>query len=108
MTLYELIRQFNSTAFSVGHAAQRYATCARVMGIAADNAPNDTACAALVDALRELNADLKVPKPSDLGHHADDAMLSLMADQALASGSPQNNPRIPTADEIISLYRASW
>jgi alcohol dehydrogenase class IV len=31
-----------------------------------------------------------------------------MAAQALASGSPQNNPRIPTADEIQRLYRQVW
>ena len=28
----------------------------------------------------------------------------VMADQALASGSPGNNPRIPTSAEIIGLY----
>ena len=28
-----------------------------------------------------------------------------MASQALASGSPANNPRVPTEDEIIDLYR---
>jgi alcohol dehydrogenase class IV len=28
-----------------------------------------------------------------------------MASQALASGSPANNPRVPTTDEIIDLYR---
>jgi alcohol dehydrogenase class IV len=28
-----------------------------------------------------------------------------MAAQALASGSPANNPRVPTSDEIIELYR---
>jgi alcohol dehydrogenase class IV len=28
-----------------------------------------------------------------------------MASQALGSGSPANNPRIPTSDEIIELYR---
>ena len=28
-----------------------------------------------------------------------------MASQALASGSPANNPRVPTREEIIELYR---
>jgi alcohol dehydrogenase len=28
-----------------------------------------------------------------------------MAEQALASGSPGNNPVVPTADEIADLYR---
>jgi alcohol dehydrogenase class IV len=32
----------------------------------------------------------------------------LMAEQALASGSPNNNPRVPTAQEIIALYRQVW
>jgi alcohol dehydrogenase class IV len=31
-----------------------------------------------------------------------------MAAQALASGSPQNNPRIPTAEEIEQIYRRAW
>jgi len=28
-----------------------------------------------------------------------------MASQALASGSAGNNPRVPSADEIIDLYK---
>ena len=31
-----------------------------------------------------------------------------MASQALASGSPANNPRVPTQDEIVDLYRRVW
>jgi alcohol dehydrogenase class IV len=31
-----------------------------------------------------------------------------MAAQALASGSPANNPRVPSAAEIEALYRATW
>jgi alcohol dehydrogenase class IV len=31
-----------------------------------------------------------------------------MAEQALASGSPANNPRIPDANQIIELYRRVW
>jgi alcohol dehydrogenase class IV len=32
-------------------------------------------------------------------------LLPKMASQALASGSPANNPRVPSQDEIIELYR---
>ena len=35
-------------------------------------------------------------------------VIPVMAEQALASGSPQNNPRIPTAEEIEQLYREVW
>jgi alcohol dehydrogenase class IV len=31
-----------------------------------------------------------------------------MAKQALASGSPANNPVEPSADEIVALYREAW
>jgi hypothetical protein len=31
-----------------------------------------------------------------------------MAHDALASGSPANNPVVPTADQIIDLYRRAW
>lgn len=96
------------TAFSIDAAPARYATCARVMGMAADSDSDAVACGKLVDGLHRLNDDLGVPTPASLGHVADDAMLTLMAQQALASGSPQNNPRVPTEDEIVSLYRAMW
>jgi len=96
------------TKFSVSAAAPRYATCARVMGWA-DAADSDAvACDKLVESLTVLNADLKVPSPGSLGHTADPEMFALMAAQALASGSPQNNPRVPTADEIVRLYQRIW
>jgi len=96
------------TAFSVEAAPARYATSARVMGMAGDTDSDAVACGKLIEGLRQLNADLAVPSPSALGHKADDAMLQLMATQALASGSPANNPRVPDADEIVSLYKEMW
>ncbi|WP_299302674.1 iron-containing alcohol dehydrogenase [uncultured Litoreibacter sp.] len=96
------------TAFSVDSARDRYATCARVMGVASDTDSNTAACAKLVEALHRLNTDLAVPTPSSLGHKADTDMLVLMAKQALASGSPQNNPRVPTGAEIVKLYEIMW
>ena len=96
------------TAFSVEAAPERYANCARVMGLAGEKDTKATACFKLVDGLRKLNQDLSVPSPSDLGHDADEPMFALMAEQALASGSPANNPRIPTVEDIIGLYKEVW
>jgi alcohol dehydrogenase class IV len=96
------------TAFSVDAATARYATCARIMDMADDTDADSDACAKLVDGLRGLNADLAVPSPTALGHEADEAMLEKMAQQALASGSPGNNPRVPTKDEIVGLYKEMW
>ena len=96
------------TRFSIDAAPARYATCARVMRWASDTDSDEAACARLVENLTQLNTDLKVPNPTALGHKADDETLTLMASQALASGSPQNNPKIPTQDEIVQLYQRVW
>jgi len=96
------------TRFSVGAAPERYATCARVIGWASDADTDEVACGKLVDGLTQLNEDLAVPSPSTLGHTVDTKMLHHMAKQAIASGSPANNPRIPTEDEIVGLYQAMW
>ena len=96
------------TAFSVDAAPERYAQVARVMKWATDHDSDTVACTKLVAGLKQLNADLEVPSPTTLGHAKDDKMFALMASQALASGSPQNNPRVPTAEQIVELYHELW
>ena len=95
------------TAFSAPAALDRYADCARAMGVADESEGSQAAVARLLDALRALNADLKVPSPKDYGiaQSRYDELLPTMASQAIASGSPANNPRVPSQDEIIELYR---
>jgi alcohol dehydrogenase class IV len=98
------------TAFSTSAAPARYAACARAMDWASSTDSDDMACGKLTDALRQLNADLAVPSPETLGHDRATyfAKRDIMAQQALASGSPQNNPRVPSAEEIIALYGEVW
>jgi alcohol dehydrogenase class IV len=95
------------TAFSAPAALARYGDCARAMGIAGESEGNQAAVARLLDELRLLNRDLEVPTPKAYGieerRYAE--LLPVMASQALASGSPGNNPRVPSADEIIDLYK---
>jgi len=98
------------TAWSIGHASQRYAHCARYMGIANESHTDEAACGHLVAALRELTADLQVPGPQAFGIESGTwfESLELMATQALDSGSPANNPRVPVAQDIVELYRRIW
>ena len=95
------------TAFSAPAALERYAECARAMGVAEEGEGSQAAVARLLDELRRLNQDLAVPSPRAYGIERAryDELLPVMASQALASGSPANNPRVPTSDEIIELYR---
>src|SRR5882672_66101 len=95
------------TAFSAPAALDRYADCARAMGVAEEGEGSQSAVARLVDELRKLNADLQVPSPRAYGidRMRYEELLPIMANQAIGSGSPANNPRVPTSEEIIELYR---
>jgi len=96
------------TAFSADAARGRYAACARAMGVASEGEGDQSAVARLLEELGALNRDLGVPSPAAWG--IDEArymsLVDTMAAQALASGSPANNPRVPDAAEIADLYRA--
>jgi alcohol dehydrogenase class IV len=96
------------TRFGLEASPARYAQAARQIGFAATSDTDEQACAKLATGLDALNAELGVPTPKAYGIDAAawEAKLPLMARQALASGSPDNNPRVPSADEIVSLYRA--
>jgi alcohol dehydrogenase len=94
------------TAFSVRAAESRYADCARALGVATGSDDDTTAADNLVGALSELCRDVHVPTPKNYGIDKGqwDELIPLMAEQALASGSPNNNPLVPTDAEIRDLY----
>jgi alcohol dehydrogenase class IV len=98
------------TRYSVPGAEARYAEAARRIGFAAVTDADAVAAAKLVTGLETLNKELSVPTPAEFGIKEADwnGKMRLMAEQALASGSPNNNPRVPAAEEIVSLYRQVW
>jgi alcohol dehydrogenase class IV len=99
------------TRFSIPGAPQRYARVSREMGLCDSSASDDYAGEALVKGLERLNSELGIPRLRD-AVGADQSVFELhlkkMAEDALASGSPQNNPLVPSADEIMDLYRCAW
>lgn len=98
------------TAYSLVAAPERYADCARALGFATESDDTPTANQKLLDTLYALNAHLHVPTPAQFGIDRDAfmALLPTMAQQAIASGSPANNPRIPDQAEMEQLYQALW
>ena len=99
------------TRFSWPGAKARYAEIAREIRIVSDKSSDEPACEALADWLAQLNNDLQVPRLRDCcGGDIEGfrGTLSKMAGDALESGSPQNNPIIPSASEIVELFEKAW
>jgi alcohol dehydrogenase class IV len=99
------------TRWSVRGALARYARIARLIGVASNEASDESAAAMLPEYLEGLNARLGIGRLRDFikaGPTVFEQKLSVMAEAALASGSPQNNPVVPSADEIVALYRKVW
>lgn len=99
------------TRFSLGGAMARYAEVARAVGLAGAGDRDEKAARELVEGLEKLNRDLAIPRLGECipaGWERFEPSLAKMAGDAVASGSPANNPVVPTADEIVALYREAW
>ncbi|EXB22629.1 iron-containing alcohol dehydrogenase family protein, partial [Acinetobacter baumannii 1437282] len=88
----------------------RYAECAKAIGCADYDDPDEVANQKLIATLIEINRDLAVPSLAEFGINKSDfdQVVQTMAEQALASGSPLNNPVVPTIEQIITLYQQLW
>ncbi|MEH7115286.1 iron-containing alcohol dehydrogenase [Neobacillus niacini] len=59
-----------------------------------------------IDEIKQLCTDINIPnmKTYGLDEEKFNQVASKMAVDALASGSPSNNPRVPSQEEIVELY----
>ncbi|ENW80984.1 hypothetical protein F909_02275 [Acinetobacter sp. ANC 3929] len=98
------------TEFSIQAAPERYANCAKAIGCAHSDDAIEIANQKLIKTLIAINQDLNVPTMAEFGvdkQYFDD-VVQTMAEQALASGSPSNNPIVPTIKQMINLYQQLW
>lgn len=98
------------TSFSISSAPERYADCARAIGVASAADSTEQANQKLLNALKTFNLELKVPTLAEFGVDKTrfDSLVETMAEQALASGSPSNNPRIPSIKQMVTIYQQLW
>lgn len=96
-------------AWSLPGAPARFAEIARALGVDTVGLSESQAAERAVAAVQALCRDLQIPSLAGLG--IDPAKLMMlapaMAKDALDSGSPGNNPRVPSSEEIVELYRAA-
>jgi 1,3-propanediol dehydrogenase len=93
--------------WSIGGAPERFADIARALGVNTAGLSEMEAARRGVAEVRGICRDLRIPSLTGLGIDAAQLMTlaPTMAKDALDSGSPGNNPRVPSADEIVELYR---
>jgi len=99
------------TKFSLQGAPERYARISRWMGYATNEDTDATANEKLIEGLESMNSLLKIPSIKNykgVDEKVFENNLEKMANDALASGSPQNNPVVPTVEDIVKLYREAW
>jgi len=93
--------------WSISGAPRRFAEIARALGADTSGLSDAQAAERAVAEVQGLCRDLHIPGLRGLGLDPGRlmALAPTMAKDALDSGSPGNNPRVPTADEIVALYR---
>lgn len=94
--------------FSLEGNPEKYADIALALGVDAGINALETAREG-TRSVRQLISRLDIPTLAGLGvaENKLDEYAEKMADDALASGSPGNNPRLAAKNEIVQLYYAS-
>ncbi|MDE0314158.1 MAG: iron-containing alcohol dehydrogenase [Candidatus Poribacteria bacterium] len=93
--------------FSVVGAPKRFADIAQAMGEPIDGLFPMKQADAAVSAVERLIDDIQMPRLGEIGIEKEkfEQVIEQMAADAIASGSPANNPRQASAEEIVALYR---
>lgn len=98
------------TSFSVDGSVTRYATAARTLGLCDAATRDDDAAQHIPTALQQIATELEVPTLDGFG--LDEVTfrkaVPMMAEAALASGSPDKNPIVPDQAQIEALYHQIW
>ena len=92
--------------FSISGAPKRYADIAIAMGEQINGLSPMKQADAAITAVERLVNDIQMPRLGEIGIDKTDfdEVVEQMAADAIASGSPANNPRQATQKEIIQLY----
>ena len=95
-------------AFSIVGAPGRFADIARAMGEPLGGLSPMQQADAAVSAVERLVTDIQMPRLGEIDkidREKFEEVIEQMATDAIASGSPANNPRQATTEDIVALYR---
>ncbi len=92
--------------FTKDSAIDRLAVIGRLIRSDLKELSNEELAELTIVEIKQLCQDLNIPNMKTWGIDKEkfDRVVSKMATDALDSGSPGNNPRVPTYEEIVNLY----
>ncbi len=98
------------TEFSLSGNPSRYAHIAETMGEDITGLTDLAAAELAAKAVKRLITDVEIPSLQELGVEKAqlDRLAMKMTEDAIASGSPGNNPRQATKQQIIELYELAY
>ena len=96
--------------FSLEGNPARYARIAEAMGVKAGGLSELEAAQRGAEAVKKLIKDVRIPSMREIGVDKEklEQLAPKMSEDAIASGSPGNNPRQATNEEIIELYKVAY
>ena len=96
--------------FTKESCVSELATLGRLFDKEAENLSDEEACEIAVNSVKKLCLELNIPNLQGWGidRNEFENVVSKMAEDALGSGSPQNNPKVPTKEEIEKLYQICY
>ena len=97
-------------AYSKDACTDRLANIGRALNLGAEGDSDDDVATRTVHHVTDLCAKLDIPNMKQWGIDENEFTYALdkMASDAIASGSPANNPKVPSHDEIVALYKTAY
>jgi lactaldehyde reductase len=84
---------------------EKYRDIAKAMGVeGTETMTQEEYRRAAVDAVKQLSADVGIP--ADLKEIAKEEDIQFLAESAMADACRPGNPKDPTLEDIIALYKA--
>jgi len=91
--------------YNASETGEKYRDIAKAMGVAGtENMTQEEYRRAAVDAVRQLSIDVGIPQ--DLKAIAKDEDVLFLAESAMADACRPGNPKDPTLEDIIALYKS--
>ncbi|MBW2146935.1 MAG: iron-containing alcohol dehydrogenase [Deltaproteobacteria bacterium] len=92
--------------FTLQACPEKFKDVAMAFGEFVDDLPAERAACVAIDCVRRLCQDIQIPRLGEVVNREDlEQVIETMARDGYESGTPKVNPRLPTIEQMVDLYR---